>query len=108
MRRAPRVKHVADLGRAHQRDDKEGQERQQTPLTNAPPKPLFEIDSIDQVFVQQTLPPVSSMSVQKLINRRLEREFKPEDIKGALVLGKEKTGRKDWNFLMVSVEKSHR
>jgi len=64
------------------------------------------IDSLDQAFVQQTLPPVSSMSVQKLIKRRLDRDFKPEDIKGAIVLGKEKTGRKDWNFLMISVDKS--
>ena len=64
------------------------------------------IDSIDQSFVQQTLPPVSSLSVQKLIKRRLERDFKPADIKGAIVLGKEKEGRKDWNFLMISVEKS--
>ncbi len=64
------------------------------------------IDSIDQSFVQQTLPPVSSLSVQKLIKRRLDRDFKPADIKGAMVLGKEKEGRKDWNFLMISVEKS--
>lgn len=64
------------------------------------------IDSIDQSFVQQTLPPVSSLSVQKLIKRRLDRDFKPADIKGAIVLGKDKEGRKDWNFLMISVEKS--
>ena len=64
------------------------------------------IDSIDQSFVQQTLPPVSSLSVQKLIKRRLDRDFKPADIKGAMLLGKEKEGRKDWNFLMISVEKS--
>lgn len=64
------------------------------------------IDSIDQSFVQQTLPPVSSLSVQKLIKRRLDRDFKPADIKGAIILGKEKDGRKDWNFLMISVEKS--
>lgn len=64
------------------------------------------IDSMDQVYVQQTLPPVSSLSVQKLIKRRMDREFKADDIKGAIVLGKEKTGRKDWNFLMISVDKS--
>jgi hypothetical protein len=64
------------------------------------------IDSVDQSFVQQTLPPVSALSVKKLIKRRLERDFKPEDIKGAITLGREKGARKDWNFLMVSVERS--
>lgn len=64
------------------------------------------IDSLDQSYVQQTLPPVSSMSVKKLINRRLERDFGPNDIKGAILLGRDEGGRKDWNFLMVSVERS--
>jgi len=64
------------------------------------------IDSLDQTYVQQTLPPVSSMSVKKLMKRRLERDFGANDIKGSILLGRETTGRKDWNFLMVSIEKS--
>ena len=66
----------------------------------------FIIDTMDQVFVQQTLPPVSSLSVGKLIKRRLDRDFGANDIKGALKMGREQTGRKDWNFLMVSVERT--
>jgi|GEM_PF-600718 len=64
------------------------------------------IDTMDQQFVQQTMPPVSAMSVQKLIKRRLDRDFGVNDIKGAIVLGREKSGRKDWNFLMVSLERT--
>jgi len=64
------------------------------------------IDSMDQTYMQQTLPPVSSMSVKKLIDRRLQRDFAPTDIKGAILLGREKSGRKDWNFLMISIERS--
>jgi hypothetical protein len=64
------------------------------------------IDNLDQTYVQQTLPPVSSMSVKKLMKRRLDRDFGPDDIKGSILLGRENTGRKDWNFLMVSIEKS--
>jgi hypothetical protein len=64
------------------------------------------VDNMDQSYVQQTLPPVSSMSVGKLIKRRLDRDFGANDIKGAIVLGREKGGRKDWNFLMVALEKS--
>ena len=64
------------------------------------------VDNMDQSYVQQTLPPVSSLSVGKLIKRRLVRDFGANDIKGAIVLGREKSGRKDWNFLMVALEKS--
>lgn len=67
---------------------------------------LLAIDTIDQSYVQQTLPPVSSMSVGKLIKRRLDRDFGKDDIKGAIILGREKTGRKDWNFMMIALDKS--
>ena len=76
-------------------------------LDNDPKAPIsLIIDSLDQSYVQQSLPPVSSMSVKKLINRRLDRDFGPQDIKGAVLLGRDEKGRKDWNFLMVSVERS--
>ena len=64
------------------------------------------IDSMDQSFVQQTLPPISQMGVAKLINRRLDRDLGKDVIKGYVLLEREKTGRRDWNFLMVSLEKS--
>ena len=66
----------------------------------------FVLDSMDQTYTQQTLPPVNAMSVKKLIDRRLARDFAPQDIKGAVLLGREKSGRKDWNFLMISVERT--
>ena len=76
-------------------------------LAEDPKAPLFlVIDNMDQVFIQQTLPPVSSLGVGKLIKRRLDRDFGANDIKGALLLGREKTGRRDWNFLMISVERT--
>lgn len=61
------------------------------------------IDTMDQSYVRQTLPPVSSLSVGKIVRRRLDKDFSPDDIKGYLVLGREKTGRKDWNYLMASL-----
>lgn len=64
------------------------------------------IDSMDQNFIQQTLPPISAMGVKKLINRRLERDLGKDTIKGYVLLERDKEGRKDWNFLMVSLEKS--
>ena len=60
-------------------------------------------DFIDQSYVRQTLPPVSSFSVGKIITRRLNKDFLPDDIKGYVILDREKTGRKDWNYLMVSL-----
>lgn len=67
---------------------------------------MLVVDSMDQSYMQQTLPPVSSLSVNKLIKRRLDRDFAKNEIKGAILLGREKTGRKDWNFLMIALEKS--
>ncbi|MDX1975310.1 MAG: hypothetical protein SFT92_06500 [Rickettsiales bacterium] len=76
-------------------------------ISKDPKAPLMlVIDTMDQSYVQQTLPPVSSLSVGKLIKRRLDRDFGASDIKGALMLGREKTGRRDWNFLMIAVEQT--
>lgn len=67
---------------------------------------LMAIDSMDQTYIQQSLPPVSPMSVQKLIKRRLDRDFSKSDIKSALLLGRDTGGRKDWNFLMIALERT--
>lgn len=67
---------------------------------------LVVVDTIDQSYIQQTLPPVSALSIKKLIRRRLERDFGAEDIKGAVILGREPSGRKDWNFMMISLERT--
>lgn len=61
------------------------------------------VDMIDQSYVRHTLPPVSPLGVNKLVQRRLDRDFVPEDIKGSLSLGREKTGRKEWNFLLIAL-----
>ncbi len=73
-------------------------------LSNDPTAPVsLLIDMMDQSFVRQTLPPVTQFSVGKLIKRRLDRDFAADDIKGAIILGREKGGRKDWNYMMVSL-----
>lgn len=73
-------------------------------LASEPGAPLYMmVDMIDQSYVRHDLPPVSSMSVNKLIKRRLDRDFGPEDIKGAIRLGRDTAGRKDWNYLLVSL-----
>lgn len=61
------------------------------------------VDVIDQNYVRHDLPPVSPMSVGNLIKRRLERDFAAEDIKGALKLGRDSGGRKDWNYLLIAL-----
>lgn len=64
------------------------------------------VDMIDQSYVRHTLPPVSPLGVNKLVQRRLDRDFAPEDIKGALPLGRDKGGRKEWHFLLISLANS--
>ena len=61
------------------------------------------VDVMDQSYVRHKLPPVSSLGLNKLVQRRLDRDFGKEDITGALNLGRDKDGRKDWNFLMISL-----
>jgi len=73
-------------------------------LASAPHAPVtLLVDMMDQSYVRQTLPPVSSFNVGKIVNRRLDKDFSPDDIKGYVILGREKTGRKDWNYLMASL-----
>lgn len=73
-------------------------------LAASPKAPVYAlVDMMDQSYMKQTLPPVTKFSVNKLIKRRLERDFGPEDITGAFPIGRESTGRKDWNFMLVSL-----
>lgn len=57
------------------------------------------IDSMEQSFTKQTLPAVSSFAVGKLLEKRLQRDFAESDIKGAMLLGRETSGRHDWIYL---------
>lgn len=61
------------------------------------------VDMMDQSYVRQTLPPVSSFNVGKIVRRRLNKDFSADDIKGYVIFGREKKGRKDWNYLMASL-----
>jgi hypothetical protein len=73
-------------------------------LDTNPKVPIYTlVDVMDQSYIKHTLPPVTKFSVGKLIKRRLERDFGPEDITGALPLGRESGGRKDWNYMLISV-----
>lgn len=78
--------------------------KQMSALLNNNPKCSVSIliDTIDQNFNIQTLPAVSSLSIGKLVNKRLERDFQKSDIKGAVNIGKEESGRKDWIYMFAS------
>lgn len=64
------------------------------------------VDVMDQSYLQQTLPPVSPLSVNNIIKRKMERDFAAEDLKGALKIGREKEGRRDWKYLFVTLSRS--
>lgn len=73
-------------------------------LDSDPTAPIYLLlDSMDQAYQRHTLPPVASVSLNKIVRRRLHRDFGADDIKGALQIGREETGRKDWNYLLVAV-----
>lgn len=85
-------------------------------LTSAPDKQAFQklllgdphapvhilLDVIDQSCSQQSLPAVSSLTINKLVKKRLDRDFTATDLRGAIPQGREKNGRHDWRFLFVS------
>jgi hypothetical protein len=57
-------------------------------FTEYPAAPIsILVDMVEQSYVRHTLPPVSSLGVNKIIQRRLSRDFSPDDLKGALSLG---------------------
>lgn len=60
------------------------------------------VDVSDQSYVQHSLPAVSSLTVQRLAEKRLEKECAPDDLKMFYLLGRSKEGRKDWKFMFVS------
>lgn len=64
------------------------------------------LDTPDQNFTHQQMPGVSSMSISKLVNKRLARDYPEDDFKGAICCGREKTGRKDWRYLYVHAPKT--
>ncbi len=73
-------------------------------IASAPEAPIaIYVDVVDQAYTQHTLPPVSKMNVKKLIERKLEKEYDPSDLKSAILLGREETLRRDWKYLFVSV-----
>lgn len=73
-------------------------------FSSAPKAPIYIlVDVVDQAYIQHTLPPVSALNINKLVSRKLEKDFDENDIKAALQIGREKEGRKDWQYLFVSV-----
>lgn len=76
-----------------------------TELMRANPKTPVSIlvDVLDQQYVRHTFPPVSPMGIEGLVKRRMDRDFNPEDIKAGLRLGRDTAGRKEWQYLIISL-----
>lgn len=73
-------------------------------LRNNPEVPvIMVIDVMDQSYTQQTLPAVGKLSINKLVKQRLKREFAETDLTGFINLGRNSDGRKDWNFIFISI-----
>lgn len=72
-------------------------------LLKHPSVPIYILlDSIEQTYTRQVLPAVSALSIGKLVKKRLNRDFAKTDVKGALPIGRDTTGRKDWIYMFVS------
>jgi hypothetical protein len=60
------------------------------------------MDIMDQSYSQQSLPAVSSLTIGKLVKRKLDRDYAADNLKGAIPLGRSRSGRRDWNYLFVA------
>jgi len=60
------------------------------------------LDTLDQTYVQRTLPAVNAMGVQKLAFNRLEKEIPKGHIKTCVQIGRSPTGRQDWIYSFIS------
>lgn len=63
-------------------------------------------DTVDQTYMQQTLPPVTALSVHKLMKRRMDRDFSADYIKGAFSVGRTKDGGKEWQFMIAALQQT--
>ncbi|KKB96681.1 hypothetical protein SZ25_00237 [Candidatus Arcanobacter lacustris] len=61
------------------------------------------VDLIEQSYTHQSLPAVSSFSINRLVKKKLDRMFPENHLKGSILIDRNKIGRMDWNFLLVSV-----
>lgn len=61
------------------------------------------VDIIEQNYVHANLPPLGSSAVKKQAQRKLDRDFQPNDLNNYIPIGREKEGRKDWKFLFISL-----
>ena len=62
------------------------------------------LDSIDQNYVYSNLPAVGSKNVSKIIKRKIENEFDPNDINTYICQGKEEGSvRKDLKYVFISI-----
>lgn len=61
------------------------------------------VDVIEQNYVQQVFPPVSAIGVRSQIDRRMKRDFQPNDLNNYIIQGRSQHGRKDWNAILISL-----
>lgn len=72
-------------------------------LKKYPTVPIFVLlDTMEQSYTKQTLPAVGALAIGKLVKKRLDRDFAASDIKGAIMLGRDETGRRDWVYMFAS------
>ncbi len=64
------------------------------------------VDVIEQNYSQQVLPPVSSFGIRQQVQRRVKRDLQANDFNNVLLLNRAKEGRKEWNFLFISLANS--
>jgi hypothetical protein len=61
------------------------------------------IDTLDQSYVQRSIPAVGSFAVSSIAKSRLEREVPKDNLKSLVQISRAESGRKDWVYTFISV-----
>lgn len=61
------------------------------------------VDTMDQNYSLQSLPPVGRLELGKLIKRRINRDFLEDDINGSINIGRRNGENNDWECLFISI-----
>jgi hypothetical protein len=58
------------------------------------------IDVMEQSYIPQSFPPISSFNIKKLVDKKIARDFSPEDLKNSIFVmrGRDKA---EWHYLFV-------
>ncbi len=75
----------------------------QSAISTTPEAPVYLlVDTVDQTYTVEELPPVSGANLKKLVDKKLQKDFDKNDIYAAIPINNKKSEKKEKQYLFVS------